>query len=254
MTGKETPPPNRGGVSFPMAFASGGQRLSQRAMPAYAAPPLRIGSALATCATRPRSGSTATLRWRRGVHRQLPWLSGSGRGHRLIGQPRQPHRARRRGTRSNRDRPWAALRRLGRREGAVARCGRGGPRRGEPLRRQLGCVPSAQRSPVEGPSAVAGRHRCMPRTLRRRDQHVFPFGSRGPRRDRRPNPHRRAGYPVTNIEPGTELPSIWGPVIPTLHPAYVLCRGVNGGERKRLVEGLGRARQLVSARPSRSGA
>ena len=63
----------------------------------------------------------------------------------------------------------------------------------------------------------------------------------------------RRAYPVTKTKPGTELPSIWGPVIPTLHPAYVLRRGLGGPEMQRLVEGLRRARQLASVQPSGSG-
>ncbi len=63
----------------------------------------------------------------------------------------------------------------------------------------------------------------------------------------------RRAYPVTKGEPGTELPSIWGPVVPTLHPAYVLRRGLDGPEMRRLVEDLRRARQLASVHVSGSG-
>ena len=63
----------------------------------------------------------------------------------------------------------------------------------------------------------------------------------------------RRAFPVTKVEPGTELPSIWGPVIPTLHPAYVLRRGLDGRERQRLVGDLRHARQLASVQPSGSG-
>ena len=51
-------------------------------------------------------------------------------------------------------------------------------------------------------------------------------------------------YPVTK-ETGAVLPSPWGPVIPTLHPAYVLRHGLAGQERERLVADLIRARRMA---------
>lgn len=56
----------------------------------------------------------------------------------------------------------------------------------------------------------------------------------------------RRGYPVTSSALGRELPSAWGPVVPTLHPAYVLRRGRGGPEHRRLVEDLKHARRLAS--------
>ena len=55
----------------------------------------------------------------------------------------------------------------------------------------------------------------------------------------------KRGFPVTKKEPGTQLPSIWGLVVPTLHPAYVLRRGRDGPEYQRLVEDLKQARRLA---------
>ena len=46
-------------------------------------------------------------------------------------------------------------------------------------------------------------------------------------------------------EHGTELPSIWGLVVPTLHPAYVLRRGLDGLESEMLVADLKHARRLA---------
>lgn len=54
----------------------------------------------------------------------------------------------------------------------------------------------------------------------------------------------RRSFPVTAPFSAT-LPSPWGPVVPTLHPAYVLRRGLAGRERERLVEDLRRARRLA---------
>jgi len=51
------------------------------------------------------------------------------------------------------------------------------------------------------------------------------------------------GFPVTKKEPGTKLPSDWGSVLPTLHPAYVLRRGLEGLEYQMLVEDLKHARR-----------
>lgn len=53
------------------------------------------------------------------------------------------------------------------------------------------------------------------------------------------------GFPVTKKQPGTELPSIWGRVVPTLHPAYVLRRGLDGLEYQTLVDDLKRVRRLA---------
>jgi uracil-DNA glycosylase family 4 len=48
----------------------------------------------------------------------------------------------------------------------------------------------------------------------------------------------RRAFPVTKTPRGTQLPSAWGTVVPTLHPAYVLRRGLDGPEWQRLVEAL----------------
>jgi uracil-DNA glycosylase family 4 len=53
------------------------------------------------------------------------------------------------------------------------------------------------------------------------------------------------GFLVTKKKPGTELPSDWGTVVPTLHPAYVLRRGLNSPEKRLLVEDLRQARRLA---------
>ena len=50
---------------------------------------------------------------------------------------------------------------------------------------------------------------------------------------------------VTKKKPGTELPSDWGIVVPTLHPAYVLRRGLDGPEYEMLVADLKHARRLA---------
>ena len=39
--------------------------------------------------------------------------------------------------------------------------------------------------------------------------------------------------------------SPWGPVMPTLHPAYVLRRGVHGLQYRILVDDLAKARRLA---------
>jgi DNA polymerase len=53
------------------------------------------------------------------------------------------------------------------------------------------------------------------------------------------------GFSTTKAEPGTEFPSEWGSVVPTFHPAYVLRRGLNGPEMRRLVADLEHARRLA---------
>ena len=53
----------------------------------------------------------------------------------------------------------------------------------------------------------------------------------------------RRGFPVVTKEPDTGLPSAWGPVVPTLHPAYVLRHGLTGPEFQRLVADLQHARR-----------
>jgi hypothetical protein len=53
------------------------------------------------------------------------------------------------------------------------------------------------------------------------------------------------GFPISKAEPRTELPSDWGKVVPTFHPAYVLRRGLNGPEMRRLVADLEHARSLA---------
>ncbi len=55
------------------------------------------------------------------------------------------------------------------------------------------------------------------------------------------------GFRVTTKPPGTELPSPWGPVIPTLHPAFIRRRGLNGPEYRTLVDDLRLARQRAAA-------
>ena len=52
------------------------------------------------------------------------------------------------------------------------------------------------------------------------------------------------GFPMMK-EHGTKRPSIWGPVVPTLHPAYVLRRGLDGPEYQILVADLKHARRLA---------
>jgi DNA polymerase len=54
------------------------------------------------------------------------------------------------------------------------------------------------------------------------------------------------GFRVTKKAPDAELPSIWGRVVPTLHPAFVLRRGRGGPELQTLVHDLRRARRLAS--------
>jgi uracil-DNA glycosylase len=58
----------------------------------------------------------------------------------------------------------------------------------------------------------------------------------------------RAGFPVTKKEPGTELPSRLGaPIVPTLHPAYILRRGRAGSAMRMLVDDLRYARRVAHA-------
>jgi uracil-DNA glycosylase len=52
------------------------------------------------------------------------------------------------------------------------------------------------------------------------------------------------GYRVMKEAPDTELPSEWGTVVATLHPAYVLRRGADGPERRRLVADLTHAGEI----------
>ena len=53
------------------------------------------------------------------------------------------------------------------------------------------------------------------------------------------------GFPMMKEEPDTELPSDWGTVVPTLHPAFVLRRGVDGLEYQMLVADFKHARRLA---------
>jgi DNA polymerase len=62
----------------------------------------------------------------------------------------------------------------------------------------------------------------------------------------------QSDFPVTKTKPGTTVSSRFGPVVPTLHPAYVLRRGLDGPERRRLVEDLRYARDLA-LRPAEQG-
>ena len=55
----------------------------------------------------------------------------------------------------------------------------------------------------------------------------------------------RRSYPVTKKGPGTVLPSDWGPVVPTVHPAFVRRRGLDGPEYQMLVADLQHARRLA---------
>ncbi|MHB8459266.1 MAG: hypothetical protein ACYDAK_04660 [Candidatus Limnocylindrales bacterium] len=52
-------------------------------------------------------------------------------------------------------------------------------------------------------------------------------------------------FRVTRKEPGTELPSDWGRVVPTLHPAFVRRRGLDGLEYQMLVADLKHARRAL---------
>jgi DNA polymerase len=52
------------------------------------------------------------------------------------------------------------------------------------------------------------------------------------------------GFPMMEAH-GTELPSIWGPIVPTFHPAFVLRRGLDGPGRRSLVADLEHARRLA---------
>ena len=60
------------------------------------------------------------------------------------------------------------------------------------------------------------------------------------------------GFPVTKKEPGTHLASDWGLVVPTLHPAYVLRRGLAGPEYQMLVADLKHARRRAFGPDERS--
>lgn len=55
------------------------------------------------------------------------------------------------------------------------------------------------------------------------------------------------GFRVTKTAPNTELPSNWGPVVPTLHPAFVRRRGLGGPEYRTLIDDLRRARRISTA-------
>ncbi len=55
----------------------------------------------------------------------------------------------------------------------------------------------------------------------------------------------RRGLRVTKMASGTEIQTDWGPVVPTLHPAYVLRGGLNSAEKERLVEDLKHARRVA---------
>jgi uracil-DNA glycosylase len=52
-------------------------------------------------------------------------------------------------------------------------------------------------------------------------------------------------FPITRAGPRTELPSDWGKVVPTFHPAYILRRGLKGQEMRRLVADLEHARTIA---------
>ena len=54
------------------------------------------------------------------------------------------------------------------------------------------------------------------------------------------------GFLVTKKKPGTDLPSDHGTVVPTLHPAFVRRRGLEGPEYQMLVADLRHARRLAS--------
>lgn len=53
-------------------------------------------------------------------------------------------------------------------------------------------------------------------------------------------------FRVTKKAPDTELASVWGPVVPTLHPAFVLRRGQGGPEFRSLVNDVRRAWLLAT--------
>ena len=55
------------------------------------------------------------------------------------------------------------------------------------------------------------------------------------------------GFHVTKKTPDADLPSAWGPVVPTLHPAFVRRRGLGGPEYRTLVDDLRRALDRASA-------
>jgi len=56
----------------------------------------------------------------------------------------------------------------------------------------------------------------------------------------------RRDFRVTRKAPREVLPSPWGPVIPTLHPAYVRRRGLGGLEYQTLVDDLRQARLFAT--------
>jgi uracil-DNA glycosylase family 4 len=45
-------------------------------------------------------------------------------------------------------------------------------------------------------------------------------------------------YPIASAEPGAALQSEFGTVVPALHPAFVLRRGMEGSQYRRLVQSL----------------
>jgi uracil-DNA glycosylase len=45
-------------------------------------------------------------------------------------------------------------------------------------------------------------------------------------------------YPITSAEPAADLQGEFGRVVPALHPAFVLRRGIEGPQYRRLVESL----------------
>lgn len=53
------------------------------------------------------------------------------------------------------------------------------------------------------------------------------------------------GFSMMKRRPDTVLQSIWGPVVPTVHPAFVLRRGLEGPEYQMLVADLQHARRLA---------
>lgn len=56
------------------------------------------------------------------------------------------------------------------------------------------------------------------------------------------------GFATTKAQPGTELASDWGTVVPTFHPAFILRRGLQGPEMRRLVADLDYARRKAGFR------
>jgi DNA polymerase len=55
------------------------------------------------------------------------------------------------------------------------------------------------------------------------------------------------GFRVTKKEQGAELQSDWGTVVPTLHPADILRRGLDGSEYQMLITDLALARRIASS-------